>query len=271
MTAASPYFLEVNDSEIARLRRQNEAVGEESAALLDAIGVGHGWRVADLGCGPMGLLETLSDRVGPAGKVVGLDVNELMLQKARELIAATGRGNVELRCADAAETGLPRASFDLVHERLLLINVPHPTAIVQEMMALAKPGGVVALEDIDGAAWACDPPHPAWDRLYGAFYEVFRRRGGDPHMGRRLPRLLREAGAVDIEVRVRSRIHEVGHVWRHLLLQFTELTRAQAVAEGLLDAAELNRLRAELTAHLDSPSTTVLAPVLIQVTGRKPA
>ena len=59
--------------------------------------------------------------------------------------------------ADALETGLPRASFDLLHERLLLTNVTNAEAVVTEMVALTCPGGVVALQDVDVTAWFCEP------------------------------------------------------------------------------------------------------------------
>lgn len=270
MDARSEYALGISPSEIARLKRQNEAVGQESAWLLDRVGVVPGSRVADVGCGPLGILEMLSRRVGPAGAVVGVDVNEVMIEKARGFARHAGLDNVALLRADAAATGLPRASFDLVHERLVLINVPRPAGIVAEMVAIARPGAFVLLEDIDGVSWACDPPHPAWDRLYGAFVEVFRRRGCDPQIGRRLPRLLAEAGAVNVKAKVHQSFHAVDHAWRHLLLYFSGLVREQAVAEGLLDAAEIDALLADLKAHLDDPRTQVVSPMFVQAWGRAP-
>jgi hypothetical protein len=64
-------------------------------------------------------------------------------------------------------------------------------------------------------------------------------------------------------------MHEPGHPWRHLLLQFTEITRAQAVAEGLLAPGEVDDLKAALRAHLDDPATAVISPLLIQAWGRR--
>src|SRR5262245_21398255 len=39
--------------------------------------------------------------------------------------------------------------------------------MVTEMVALVRPGGVVAVQDTDHGAWFCDPPHPAWTTLRG--------------------------------------------------------------------------------------------------------
>lgn len=267
---AEAYVLGTSDAELARLRRQNEALADETRWLFDRLDLPPAASALDVGCGPAGVLELLARRVGPGGRVVGLDVSDVMLRHARQLLDAAGVAGVELLRADAAATGLPRGSFDLVHERLVLVNVPNPEAIVREMVSLARPGGVVALAEIDGASWACDPPHPAWERLYGAFCEVFRRRGCDPHVGRRVARLLREAGAVDVQVEFHARCHRAGHVWRELLLQFTRITRAESVALGLLDAGEVDGLVAALGAHLADPATTVVSPVVAHAWGRRP-
>lgn len=63
---------------------------------------------------------------------------------AAEFAARRGLSDVEVMTADAGRTGLPTASFDLVHTRTLLVNVPDPAAVAAEMVRLAKPGGWVA-------------------------------------------------------------------------------------------------------------------------------
>ena len=76
--------------------------------------------------------------------------------RARHRAAAAGRRGqlsaqhglaVRTVRADAASTGLPSDSFDFVHERMLLLNVTSPQDIVAEMTRLARPGGVVALQE----------------------------------------------------------------------------------------------------------------------------
>ena len=66
------YPLGGTDSERDRL--VNQALQYEPTAnwLLDQIGVQPGWRAVDIGCGPIGILNLLSARVGPRGAVVGL-------------------------------------------------------------------------------------------------------------------------------------------------------------------------------------------------------
>jgi hypothetical protein len=95
---------------------------------------------------------------------------------------------------------MPKESFDFVHERLVLILRPNPEALLAEMVAPVRPGGLFAVEDIDEVSWLCYPPHPAWDTLLGVFQTIFRQDGVDSFMGRWLPRLLQAAGLGDVRV-----------------------------------------------------------------------
>ena len=88
---------------------------------------------------------------------------------------------------DAQSTGLPRAAYDLVHERLLLTIVRQPETVVTEMSELVRPGGIVALEDVVCHSWACAPPHPAWTQLFRAWQAVIQTYGNDGDIGHRLP------------------------------------------------------------------------------------
>src|ERR1700687_1840679 len=131
-----------NDEE--RLRRLPRELAADSSRFLGQLGIQPGDRAVDIGCGPQGILDLLSERVGPNGKVVGVERNEATVQLAREFIARRQLRNVEVLQADAKATGLPRVLFDVVHARLVLVNVPEPERVVEEMVALARPGGIVA-------------------------------------------------------------------------------------------------------------------------------
>ena len=75
---------------------------------------------------------------------------------------------MEIVTADARRTGLPPGSFDLVHARTLLTNVPYPLQVVAEMVRLARPGGWVAAMEPDVEYTMCYPPHPAFTRICAA-------------------------------------------------------------------------------------------------------
>ena len=161
-SATDLYALGRDPGESARLQRQSQELRPDSAALLDRVGLGPGQDAIDLGCGPRGILDLLAERVSPGGRVAGLDADPVHVAMAREFTAQRGLGNVEIVAADARRTGLPPGSFDLVHARTLLVNVPEPVEVVAEMVRLAKPGGWVAgLEpDVEGSRCATRPTRP---------------------------------------------------------------------------------------------------------------
>jgi ubiquinone/menaquinone biosynthesis C-methylase UbiE len=76
---------------------------------------------------------------------------------ARKFTAQRGLGSVQIVAADARRTSLPPGSFDLVHARALLVNVPEPAEVLAEMVRLAKPGGWVASLEPDVDSALCYP------------------------------------------------------------------------------------------------------------------
>jgi trans-aconitate methyltransferase len=94
--AAQEYILGADDSELVRLLAQAEIRCREAELLLDRISVGAGARALDVGCGPLGVLHLLSERVGPTGEVVGLDRERRMVVLAGRTIAERGLANVRL-------------------------------------------------------------------------------------------------------------------------------------------------------------------------------
>ncbi len=204
MKRREAYALGADAGETGRLRRQSEELRPEALALLDRIGLRPGQAAIDLGCGPSGILDVLADRVGPGGRVVGLDANAAHVAIAADRASRRGLAHVTVMTGDARQTGLPQGTFDLVHARTLLVTIPDPAEVVAEMARLARPGGWVAGQEPDVGFALCYPPLPAWDRLLDLFRDSFSRSGADFRTGRRLAELLREAGIEQVEVTVQA-------------------------------------------------------------------
>jgi SAM-dependent methyltransferase len=264
------YSLGSSEGESARLQRQAEELAPDSSALLDRVGLRPGQSAIDIGCGPRGIIDLLAARVSPGGRVVGLDADPAHTAMAAQFAAAFGFGDVEVVTADARQTGLPSASFDLVHARTLLINVPEPAEVVAEMVRLVRPGGWVAAMDSDSEYAMCYPPHPAFTRICGIFPVVFGRNGADHMIGRRVPELFREAGLTEVGVEARVQMYPPDHSRRTIRLDLVRSMRAQILALGLADEAELDELDAAARSHLTDPHTIALSGLLFLVWGRKP-
>jgi SAM-dependent methyltransferase len=265
------YSLGSSKGETARLQRQADELTPDSRALLDRAGLRPGQSVIDLGCGPRGILDLLAERVSPGGRVIGVDADPAHTAMAAGFAATRGLTCVKVITADARHTGLPSGSFDLVHTRTLLINVPEPAQVAAEMTRLARPGGWVVAMEPDTEYALCYPPHPAFTRLCEIFPVVFGRNGADPHIGRRVPELFRHAGLHDVAVEATARVYPTGHSRRTVLMDLVRAMRPRVLELGLASEAELDELDAAARAHLDDPGTVVMPGLFFLVSARKPA
>jgi phosphatidylethanolamine/phosphatidyl-N-methylethanolamine N-methyltransferase len=84
--------------------------------------------------------------------VVGIDLSEPMLRKARSRTQALRLGNIEsLAVMDAERLEFPDASFDAVVAQYVVNTVPHPEAALDEFARVLKPGGEIVLINRIGA------------------------------------------------------------------------------------------------------------------------
>lgn len=266
---SAEYVFGAGEGEIARLL--DSAVTRRPAAehLLDRVGDLTGRAVLDVGCGPLGVLDLLAERVGPAGTVVGVDREPAMVAAARRVLDDRGIAGVRVLCGDIAALPLPDASFDLVHERLVLVNLAEAPRAVAEMVRVTRPGGWVALQEFDHVSLLCQPPHPAWDTLMAAWHRVRADAGMDVTVGRHLHGLLRGADLVDVGVDVQASVRRPRHAGHVLPIYLAELHRARMTTTGALTVEELDGAVADLRTHLADPGTSVVNPMLFQAWGRR--
>jgi SAM-dependent methyltransferase len=268
--ANAVYALGSSVGESARLLRQADELAADSATLLGRAGLRPGHSAIDLGCGPRGILELLAERVSPGGRVVGVDADPAHVAMAVRFASERGLGGVEILVADARGTGLPSGSFDLVHARTLMVNLPQPGDVAGEMVRLTRSGGWVVAMEPDTEYAMCYPPHPAYERICAIFQAAFGRNGADSTIGRRLPELFRQAGLEDVGVDARVQLYPRGHSRRTIRLDLVRSIRLQAVDMGLATLAELDELDAAARAHLDDPRTIAVSGLLFLAWGRKP-
>jgi SAM-dependent methyltransferase len=135
--------------------------------LLEFAPVAPGQRVLDVACGTGIVARKASARVGGAGAVVGVDVNEGMIEAAK---AAGEPGTVTWHVADASAMPLPDASFDVAYCQHGLQFFTDRARALSEMHRVLVPGGRVAV-----AVWRALEHSPA----YVALAQVLQRHVGD--------------------------------------------------------------------------------------------
>ena len=135
---------------------------------VDTLGLGQGDIVFDVACGTGALLPLLAGRVGPRGRVVGIEHSPEMAELARERIAGSGFSNIEI-----VEAAAEDAAVDLRTDALLFCfthDVLQSPAAVENLFRMAKPGARVAAvgAKLIGRWWS--PPIDAWTRFRARKY-----------------------------------------------------------------------------------------------------
>jgi O-methyltransferase/aklanonic acid methyltransferase len=126
------------------------------ARLVELAGVSAGEEVLDVAAGRGASLFPAAERVGPQGRVVGIDLAPAMVELLGEDVASRELTNATVTLMDAEDIVLPAASFDVVLCGFTLWLLPHPDRAAAGFSRVLRPGGRVAVSAPTGAG-------PAWD------------------------------------------------------------------------------------------------------------
>ncbi len=102
----------------------------------------------DLGCGRGNDVLKMAGKVGPRGRVYGVDITEGMLEKARRTAEKISAGNVEFIRADLEKIPLPDQSVDLVISNCTINHVSDKKSTWKEIYRILKDGGRFVVSDI---------------------------------------------------------------------------------------------------------------------------
>ncbi len=155
-----------------------------------------GLDLLDVGCGPGTITVDLAALVAP-GRVLGVDMTDAPLAEARDLAERTG-ASVVFEVGDVYALAEDDDSFDVVHAHQVLQHLADPVAALREMARVCRPGGLIAVRDVDYAALGWFPADPVLDGWLDLYRQVHRRNGGEPDAGRRLLAWAHEAGLRDV-------------------------------------------------------------------------
>jgi len=139
-------------TEVAWLDTHFEACYPEYKMMLYSTGMTAGWHVLDAGCGGGNYLPLLADLLGPTGRIAALDLAPENIAVVKKRLAAWN-----LSCSVSAEVGTlivlpyPDSYFDAVWSANVMQyfgDVELPT-VLKELCRVVRPGGLVALKDVD--------------------------------------------------------------------------------------------------------------------------
>jgi ubiquinone/menaquinone biosynthesis C-methylase UbiE len=156
-----------------------------------------GISVLDVGCGTGAITEGIARAVGPAGRVLGIDVSTELIGRARE--RAERQANLSFELADVASLEREERRFDVVSAARMLQWLADPRRALAAMASVLRPGGALVVLDYNHrrANWEPAPPESVQE-FYEAFLEWRAQAGMDNEIADHLAGMLEELGLREV-------------------------------------------------------------------------
>jgi SAM-dependent methyltransferase len=258
-TAATGAYVLDNAWEHARSRLAmlERVYDPASIRRLQAVGVGPGWHCLEVGAGGGSITRWLCSQVGETGRVRAVDLDTRFVE---EIEAA----NLEVARVDLTTEELPRAAYDLVHTRCVLVHLASREVVLDGLIASLRPGGWLLLEEADDFAVAAIGSGLHAEAL-GKVNAGATAAGVNLSWPRHLPGLLHGRGLHDVGIECEVPLVEGGSPGAECLRLTGIQLRDQAIAAG----ATPEQLD-EWDALLRTPGQWFPAWAMVAAWGRRP-
>jgi SAM-dependent methyltransferase len=263
--SSADYALRRTPDEYERLRGQARVWEAATGRLLDRIGLAAGARCLDAGCGPGETMRLMALRVGPAGRVTGIDVDAALGANAQQMLHESGHRPCRVLAHDlTAYESVPGGPYDLVFARLLLFHLPERVAVLRRLWNAVAPGGHLLVQDYDLSTVAVLPPSPALDEAGRLIIDTFGAVGCEVRAGSMLPALFAQAGiGAPDGSDVAGRLDSYGS-GRHMVDSVLRSLTPAALGRGVATAREVESALAGLEADaIRHPDRPMLWPLMI--------
>jgi ubiquinone/menaquinone biosynthesis C-methylase UbiE len=191
------------DKEIERLRAQALWGWDKEARNLGWFGLRDGMSILELGSGPGFVTEHLL-ALCPNSHITCVEIDPDLILPAEQYLQSRGlKGRYTIIQGDLMKMDLPADTFDFAFARLVFQHLRDPRGAMKEIRRVLKPGGKLAISDIDiGLGEIVEPINAEADAIEARLHEGRSQRGGDPRIGRQLWRLLEATGYENTDLEV---------------------------------------------------------------------
>jgi SAM-dependent methyltransferase len=258
-----PYRISEQERDVELERRRLAILGRvfdpPTERLLERLGLRPGWRCLEVGAGGGSLARWLASRVTPGGSVLATDIDVRFQTE--------GVAGLEVRRHDVVVDPLPEDAFDLVHARGVLQHIERREEALDQMVAAARPGGVVVVQDVDWLQF----DHQEVPEPFATLSRLMRRHSESQHgydgaWGRRLVAALRARGLEGVECEGRVFTMHGGTDSAEWYVLALDRAAPALVAAGVLPEG----LVAGAVAQARDPAFAILSPTRMAGWGRKP-
>jgi ubiquinone/menaquinone biosynthesis C-methylase UbiE len=115
--------------------------------IAPGYGIEPGMTVMEVGPGNGKIAEAIARYLGPAGKLVVVDIQPEVVSAVESRLRAAGLSNAEGRVADVHKMDFADESFDAVYMVGVIGEIPQPEKAIEEMHRILKPGGLLAFTE----------------------------------------------------------------------------------------------------------------------------
>jgi ubiquinone/menaquinone biosynthesis C-methylase UbiE len=189
------------EKEIERLRGQALWGWEKESRNLRWFGLRDGMSLLEVGSGP-GFITAQLLALCPNSHVTCVEIDPDLILPAEQYLRSKGlEGRYTIVQGDLMRMELPDDTLDFALARVVFQHLHDPLGAMQEIRRVLKPGGKLAISDIDiGLGEIVEPISAEAEAIEAKFHESRSLRGGNPRIGRRLWRLFEAAGYVNMDL-----------------------------------------------------------------------